>query len=159
MGPNNRAILRRDQREDERGAEIVEFAIIVVLLISLVYGIVFYGLVLGAKVTITQASADGARAGIVYATPSSAISHAEAAAAADVAWMGKGACNPTGTVITCSASEAACVSNTTNTCLTVVVTYNNYSSNSIIPQAPGLGVITPNNIISQATDQVSTPTS
>ena len=52
-------------RRDERGAEMVEFAFVVVLLIALLYGIISYGLVLAAQSTITQAAADGARAGIV----------------------------------------------------------------------------------------------
>jgi Flp pilus assembly protein TadG len=158
LGPIKKLAARRYRQNDETGAELIEFALVVVILIALVYGIVFYGLVLGAKVTMTQASADGARAGIVYSTPSSAISHAEAQASTDVAWMGKGACNPSGTVITCVATESSCVGNTTNTCLTVTVTYNNYATNPLIPEAPGLGVFTPNNIVSTATDQVTTPT-
>ena len=50
---------------DERGAEMVEFAFVVVLLIALLYGIISYGLVLAAQSTLTQAAADAARAGIV----------------------------------------------------------------------------------------------
>ena len=56
---------RLRRRSDERGAEMVEFALVVVLLIALLYGIVSYGLILAAQSTITQAAADGARAGIV----------------------------------------------------------------------------------------------
>src|SRR3984957_10118040 len=58
------------RRRHEDGAETVEFAIVVVLLITLIYGIVSVGLSLAAKVTITQAAADGARAGIVMTTAS-----------------------------------------------------------------------------------------
>ena len=68
--------LRRDRiklrrRDDEDGAELIEFALVFFLLIALVYGIVFFGLLLSAKVTMTQAAADGARAGIVQSTVSS----------------------------------------------------------------------------------------
>src|ERR1700690_3872533 len=52
-------------QRDERGAEMVEFAFVVVLLIALLYGIISYGLILAAQNPITQAAADGARAGIV----------------------------------------------------------------------------------------------
>jgi Flp pilus assembly protein TadG len=159
LGPIKKLAARRHRHSDEKGAELVEFALVVVVLVALVYGIVFYGLVLGAKVTMTQASADGARAGIVFSSPASAISHAEAQASNDVAWMGKGACSPTGTVITCVATESPCVANISNTCLTVTVTYNNYATHPLIPEAPGLGVITPNNIVSTSTDQITTPTS
>ncbi len=59
--------LRRRQ-DDERGAELVEFAVVAVLLTMLVYGIVFFGVMFTAKSTITQAASDGARAGIVAST-------------------------------------------------------------------------------------------
>ncbi len=64
MVPKEAAGLRHRGRNEE-GAEMVEFAIVVVLLMMLVYGIVSVGLSLGAKMTITQAAADGARAGII----------------------------------------------------------------------------------------------
>ena len=47
---------------------MVEFAIVVVLLIALLYGIISYGLILAAQATITQAAADATRAGIVAST-------------------------------------------------------------------------------------------
>src|ERR1700733_9677296 len=65
---------RQLSRYDERGAEMVEFAFVVVLLIALLYGIISYGLILAAQNTITQAAADGARAGIIA---TNAISTAE----------------------------------------------------------------------------------
>jgi Flp pilus assembly protein TadG len=149
---------RRTRGDDESGVELVEFGLVVVLLVALVYGLVFYGLLFGAHVTLTQAAADGARAGISYSSPALAESHAESEASADVAWFGKGACNPTGTVLTCMATEAACHLNTANTCLTVTVTYNSYSSNSLIPAVLGVGILAPTNLVSASTLQISTPT-
>src|ERR1700727_1092842 len=61
---------QRRRQHDERGAEMVEFAFVVVLLIALLYGIISYGLILSAQSTVTQAAADGARAGIVAASTS-----------------------------------------------------------------------------------------
>ena len=82
---------------------MVEFAIVVVLLIALLYGIITYGLILAAQATVTQAAADGARAGIVAA--STAIATAEAQAATDVGWMNKGTCGTVGHgTITCVAT-------------------------------------------------------
>ena len=40
---------------------MIEFAIVVVLLITMLYGIISYGLILAAQSTITQAAADAAR--------------------------------------------------------------------------------------------------
>jgi Flp pilus assembly protein TadG len=146
-------------RRREDGAETVEFAIVVVLLITLVYGIVSVGLSLAAKVTITQAAADGARAGIVMPTAALQVSTAEAAAANDVAWMGRGTCSPTGTTITCyAAPPGPCPANPSQTCLTVTVTYN-YAQSPIFPPLPGLGILSPNTITTSSTLQVSTPTS
>ena len=47
---------------------MVEFAFVVVLLITLLYGIISYGLILAGQSTITQAAADAARSGIVAST-------------------------------------------------------------------------------------------
>ena len=159
-------ILRTKHRRDERGAEMVEFAFVVVLLIALLYGIISYGLILSAQSTITQAAADGARAGIVATstavptTPctTSPCSTAEVEAGNDVGWMDKGTCGTSGTTITCVASEAPCTSNANNECLTVTVTYN-YNSSPLFPELPGMGIITPSQLSSTDVLQISTPSS
>ena len=135
---------------------MVEFALVVVLLIALLYGIISYGLILAAQATITQAAADGARAGIVAS--SSAVSTAQDQAATDVGWMSKGSCGTASTTITCVATEAACPSNANNQCLTVTVTYN-YNSSPLFPELPGMGVITPSTLSSSNTLQISNPSS
>jgi Flp pilus assembly protein TadG len=148
---------------DERGAEMVEFAFVVVLLIALLYGIISYGLILSAQSTVTQAAADAARAGIV--STSSALSTAETQAGNDIGWMGKGTCYepdvPAGTAgaaTSCVATQAPCASNTSNECLTVTVTYN-YAQSPLFPELPGMGVITPSTLSSTDVLQMSTPTS
>jgi Flp pilus assembly protein TadG len=135
---------------------MVEFAFVVVLLIALLYGIISYGLILAAQATITQAAADGARAGIVAS--STAIATAEAQAGTDVGWMNKGTCGSSGTNMTCVATEAPCPSNANNQCLTVTVTYN-YNSSPLFPELPGMGVITPSTLTSSNTLQISNPSS
>ncbi len=157
MGPRTLNIAKRlKQRRDanERGAEMIEFAIVVVLLITLLYGIITYGLILAAQATITQAAADAARSGIV--TPSTAVATAQAQAGTDLGWMNKGACGTSGTTTTCVATQIPCPSNTLNTCLKVTVSYN-YSSSPLFPELPGLGVITPSTISSTNILQISTP--
>lgn len=157
LGPRTRNIaLRLKQRrdDDERGAEMVEFAFVVVLLIALLYGIVTFGLILAAQSTITQAAADAARAGLV--ATSSAITTAESQAGTDVGWMNRGNCGETGTTITCKASEAPCASNSTIQCLTVKVTYN-YGASPLFPVLPGLGIITPSTISSTNVVQMASP--
>jgi Flp pilus assembly protein TadG len=136
--------LLRQRRGDERGAELIEFAIVVVLLITLLYGIITYGLILAAQATVTQAAADAARSGIVSATTKVT---AEGQAGTDVGWMNKGACGEHDTTITCNATVTDCPSNGSQQCLKVTVAYN-YSSNPLFPELPGLGLITPSTISS-----------
>lgn len=137
---------------------MVEFAFVVVLLVALLYGIVTYGLILAAQATVTQAAADGARAGIVAS--STAVATAEAQAGADLGWMNKGTCGSgtPATTLTCVAVTEPCPSNTNNTCLKVTVSYN-YASAPLFPEMPGLGVITPSTISSTNVLQLSTPSS
>jgi Flp pilus assembly protein TadG len=125
---------------------MVEFAIVVVLLIMLLYGIITYGLILAAQATVTQAAADAARAGLTVGS-ATAVSVAETQAGTDVGWMNKGTCGTSGTAITCNAVEETCPSNSLETCLKVTVIYN-YSSNPLFPELPGLGIITPSTISS-----------
>jgi Flp pilus assembly protein TadG len=170
LGPRTWELIERLRRRnrDERGAELIEFAIVVVLLITLLYGIITFGLILAAQATVTQAAADAARAGIITST-SSAPTVAEAQACADVGWMDKTCVapnsgsvttcpSPTSSAITASACEEPCPSNTANTCLKVTVTYN-YTSDPLFPELPGLGVITPSTISSTNVLEFSTPTS
>jgi Flp pilus assembly protein TadG len=136
---------------------MVEFAIVIVLLIMILYGIISYGLILAAQSTITQAAADAARSGIVTTTP---VATAEAQACTDIGWMDKTcgapvtydstACtfspNPADT-ITAFACQKACPSNINAQCLKVAISYN-YSANPLFPELPGLGVITPSTLSS-----------
>ena len=157
LGPRMWSLRKRLDRRDERGAEMVEFAFVVVLLIALLYGIISYGLVLAAQSTITQAAADGARAGIVASPASGAAAAAEKEASTDVGWMGQGTCGAN-TVITCVATPEQCPSNASNSCLSVTVTYN-YSESPLFPELPGFGVIMPSSLSSTNVLQLSTPTS
>jgi Flp pilus assembly protein TadG len=153
-----------NRQHEERGAEMVEFAFVVVLLIMLLYGIVSYGLILSAQSTVTQAAADGARAGIVATT--TPLAAAEQQAGDDVTWMGKGACYEPDAPITGSATAAIqcvavpeqCPSNINNQCIKVTVSYN-YASDPLFPILPGLSIITPSTISSTDVLQVSEPSS
>jgi Flp pilus assembly protein TadG len=164
VGPRTRMPEECSRPREERGAEMVEFAFVVVLLIMLLYGIVSYGLILSAQSTVTQAAEDGARAGIVASlNPQSA---AEIQAGNDVSWMGKGQCYerdvPAGVstaAISCTASPPeSCPSSSTNQCISVTVSYN-YASDPLFPILPGLGIITPSTISSTSVLQISEPSS
>ena len=53
----------------QTGSNIVEFALILPLLLVLVFGIIDFGLALFDKAVITNASREGARAGMVFNVP------------------------------------------------------------------------------------------
>ncbi|MCE5264196.1 MAG: pilus assembly protein [Deltaproteobacteria bacterium] len=55
--------------KNQKGASAVEFAIILPILIALFFGIVDFGLLIYDKQVITNASREGARAGIVQRIP------------------------------------------------------------------------------------------
>jgi Flp pilus assembly protein TadG len=137
---------------------MVEFAIVVVLLIAILYGIISYGLILAAQSTLTQAAADATRSGLV--ATSTPVATAEGQACDDIAWMDKtcgkpvtfdaNACtfspNPADD-ITAFACQMTCPSNVNARCLKVTVSYN-YSANPLFPELPGLNIITPSTLTS-----------
>ena len=55
--------------EDQRGAAAVEFAIILPLLLVFLFGIIEFSIMFYDKAVITNASREGARAGIVFDNP------------------------------------------------------------------------------------------
>ncbi len=59
--------MKRNYSGDERGSSIVEMAIVLPLLLMLVFGIVEFGVMFYDRQVITNASREGARAGIVQA--------------------------------------------------------------------------------------------
>jgi Flp pilus assembly protein TadG len=54
----------RSPRRDEEGTSLVEFALIVTLLSTLLLGIMVFGILLSKRQVLTQAAAEGARAGV-----------------------------------------------------------------------------------------------
>jgi Flp pilus assembly protein TadG len=165
LGRRTRTDLRRHRRDNEEGAELLEFSIVIVLLIMLVYGIASLGLILAAKATLTQAAEDGARTGIVSQSLLGGEADALNHASGDLEWMGSGTpsaiscaanpcqapCGPTDLSITCTATEAACPSSSATTCLTIGVSYP-YQNHPLIPTLLFTG-LTPNTVNTSATLQ------
>lgn len=60
----------RLKSKGQRGASAVEFAIVLPVLVLLVFGIIEFSVALYDKAMITNASREGARAGIVFRVPS-----------------------------------------------------------------------------------------
>ena len=65
----------------DRGVALVEFSFVMVLLLSIVFGIIHYGLILSFKQDVTRAAAEGAREGAVVfpATNTDVVTASQAA--------------------------------------------------------------------------------
>ena len=59
----------RKKFASQKGASLVEFALILILLIVITFGIIEFGMLIYNKQVITNASREGARAGIVASLP------------------------------------------------------------------------------------------
>jgi len=66
MHMSNRRILRKRSNDDE-GAVLIEFALVIGLFFMLVFGMVDFGLAINAKTQMTNAGREGARLGTVLA--------------------------------------------------------------------------------------------
>lgn len=137
-------ISRRSRGRDERGAAVVEFAIASVVLLMLLFGIISYGYMLSFKQGMTQAAAEGARAGAVGSTTDAAAAVTTAVGAFNKT------CNTGG--LTCKGNTTAWppvtyTCDTTHTCIKVQLTYD-WRNYPLIPRFPGLGLLLPDTLTS-----------
>jgi Flp pilus assembly protein TadG len=132
----------------ERGAAIVEMAIVSMLLFALLYAIINYAYVLSFRQSMSQAAADGARAGAV-ALAADAQGDAEAAmqAAVDEFHDCTGA-------MTCDAVVAECPAPSAKDCVFVTVSYD-YDADPLMPVFPGLGIVMPDAMEARSVAEVS----
>jgi Flp pilus assembly protein TadG len=65
--------LRVHRRRDDRGAAAVEFALVLPLLVLLIVGMIQFGFVFNAYITVTHAAREGARMAAVNAFSVSAV--------------------------------------------------------------------------------------
>ncbi|HVW31055.1 MAG TPA: TadE/TadG family type IV pilus assembly protein [Acidimicrobiia bacterium] len=143
---------RSRRHRDQRGAALVEFAIAVVVLLMLLFGIIEYGYALSFKQGLTQASAEGARAAAVASTGTAATA-AQAAVTKSVAAFNK-TCGTGGLTCTYStlAADTGCAVGTS--CIRVQVSYD-YNHYPLMPKFPGLGLLLPNTLTSTSITQVN----
>jgi hypothetical protein len=142
----------------DRGAALVEFSLVALLLMFFIYGIAVFGILLSTKNSVTHAAAEGARSALsVPELPAASldarrITQATTTVANSLTGT-LGADKYAHTVV--SASIAGCDSPTDpNECITVTITYP-WSTHPIVPEAPGLGLATPDNIRATAVVRLS----
>lgn len=108
-------------RDRDRGAEAVEFALILPVFIALISGVIYFGLILAAQISITQAARDGARYAAICNTNTTCLGAANANVAARTVAGGFGFAI-TAANVTATACTAPTVANPVPSA-TVVVTY------------------------------------
>lgn len=149
-------------RDRERGAALVEFSLVMVLLITLLLGIITFGLLLSLKQTITQASAEGARAAVTaFGTPAAAtlpaakadaVARAEARAREVMGWVEDdhpGAATYEAVVHDCNAAVTVDTAALPD-CVHVSVVYDHTGSNRVVPSLPLIDNLLPSTIRSEA---------
>ena len=139
---------RRWVRRSESGAAAVEFALVILPLVFILYGLIAFGMMFALKQSMTNAASDAARSAIGATDP---VATAKATVAQRLDWLG-GKYNPA-TDITVPA-PTACPGDPSHQCITVTINYP-YDARPLVPHAPGLGLITPDRFQSQATVQIS----
>jgi Flp pilus assembly protein TadG len=141
VGPAKWLKKRCRQRDEEQGAELVEFAIVVVVLVMLLYGLFLFGMSFGAETTINHAADDATRAGLatynydigigdsVATAEADATTTAQQTVEKDLNWINSsatcGSSAPTSsTPEQCAVTFPTGTSCSGNTCLKVVAAYD-----------------------------------
>jgi hypothetical protein len=152
------------RRDRERGAALIEFSLVAALFVMILYGLIAFGMALAFKHTVTQAAAQGARAAVGAYSPlpdatdddhyDAKIDKARQTVIDQMSWVGS-RFDPAEDL---DIGIDWCDSSLTNTgdpkCITVRIEQN-YEERPIVPTAPGLGVILPEHLISEAIVEVT----
>jgi len=152
-------------RRDQSGAAAVEFVLVAIPLFFILYGLIAFGMMLALKQSVTSAAAEGARAVVgVVDDPATAgvderVKKAQDTVANRLGWLGS-KYQPSDLTVgwydsgtnSCSAlAVGAPVPAPATICVKIAYPYG---SRPLIPTAPGLGLITPSTLGSEARVQV-----
>jgi Flp pilus assembly protein TadG len=168
MGPKSWAKRLRERRENEEGAELVEFAIVIMVFITLVYGIISFAMIFLTQTSAEQAADDASHAALAtynyeigIGAPTStaqtdAANTAQTTIDNDLSWLRSSgvlcaSSAPTKSVpVQCATTFAANGSSCASAeCLTITTAYD-YGDDPLIPD-PVLGLITPKTLTSTVT--------
>ncbi len=140
---------RRFRRGDESGAALVEFALVIGLFMFVLYGLVWFGMMLALKQGVTNAAAEGARSAVGL-SGAAAQTRAKTTVQNRLGWLGGNYSAGDVTV----ALPAPCVGDATHSCITVKIEYP-WEDRPLLPAAPGLNFVPVEKISSTATVQIS----
>ncbi len=145
----------RERQGAERGAVLVEMALVVTFLALVVFGIISFGILLGYRQNLTQAATEAARAASVQQDQDEQKTAALAAATSALDELDHTCGTTPDHGITCTVSDVfACPSDTTLACRTITVTLDN-DKHSVVPKVPLLSAVIPSQL--HATTTVIVP--
>jgi Flp pilus assembly protein TadG len=129
----------------------VEFAIVALLLFTLIFGIISYAYMMSFRQALTQATAEATRAAAI--APAGFEQTRARAALADALDPYDVTCSLAGALVhdsnnvgTCSIpAPAPCSNDPSHNCITVTVSYQ-YRAHPLLPTFPGLGLTLPQNV-------------
>jgi Flp pilus assembly protein TadG len=150
---------RRLRQRSQRGAAALEFALIVVPMLYLVFGGISYAYMFSFRQALSQSASEAARAAIGAdpsvacntAVPFSATNcqaqYAASQAVANALSSYGMSCGTSSLTCTFAVGTSAVVSTcpTSHTCIRVVVTYP-YRDHSLLPAVPGFGLVLPSSL-------------
>src|SRR4051794_3524842 len=131
---------------------IVEMALVGTLLVFLLFGILIFGYLMSFRQNMTQAAAEGARAGAVAA---SGQARAQAISAASNAVGAFGQTCGSGGMVCTIADPVPCTNNTSVMCITVTLTFH-YSQHPLLPDVPLISAFLPTDIVTTSVAEVNT---
>ena len=130
----------RERIRAESGVAAVEFAIVAMVFMVILFGILTYGFIYGLDQSMNHAAEEGARSAISTTTDAAAITEAHDTAMARLGWLGSRiqSSDVVATVFQGTVGSDTCdPADATIKCVKVTITYP-WSTRPIIPQFPGL---------------------
>jgi Flp pilus assembly protein TadG len=142
---------RQGTQGRQRGAVLVEMALVVTFLSLVVFGIISFGILLGYRQNLTQAATEGARAASVQQDQDDQKTAALAAATSALDELHHTCGSTPDAGITCTVSDVfACPSDPTLACRTVTVTLDN-DKHAVVPRVPLLSEFIPSTLHASTT--------
>lgn len=120
---------------DEDGAVLVEFAAVFVLFVTLLWGLITYGVIFAAQQTLTHAAAESARATVGQTTEQDAKDLALSTAQEQLNWLGTPGAPAHDDVVFRSCDPPA----DDQTCVVVTYTYP-WDADPLVPPLLDIGV-------------------
>jgi Flp pilus assembly protein TadG len=142
--------MRPRSADRDRGAVLVEFAIVVVLFSLVLFGIISYAILFGYRQSMIQAATEGARAASVVEVTDDQTNAALAAAQAAMDDSHR-SCGADDDGLTCTVSAPfACPADPDLACRTVTIKHDNHND-ALVPRIPLLADMIPHDLSASAT--------